>query len=407
MVSYNFANKTVILGACRTPIAGIGGGLSSLQARELGTLIIKELLEQTQVDPKLIEYTCMGWVMQDPRSANIAKNAAEFAGIPPTSPGTTFHENCASGGAAIHSLSRRIALGEVSIGVAGGLESMSNVPRYLYTARLKGQLYGDFSLVDGVMGSLVDIHVGPKGEIMGLLTERLVEKYNVSRELQDEIAYDSHQNALKAWAEGYFDGYVRPVSIPQRKKDPIIFAKDEGPKDIPLEVFQKQKPYFKPDGGTITGMNSSSINDASAVVLLASQEKAKELGIKPLAYLYDFHNVGVPRELMGEGAFKVVPPLMKKAGLDYSDVDYFELNEAFAAVLGAAYNHLPELKKVAKEKVNMWGSGISLGHPVGCTGARQVVDMVNQLIKRDKKVGITSRCVGGGIGSGEVIIRYE
>lgn len=405
MVKLDTTNDVVIVGAYRTPIGAIGGGLSSIQARPLATFIIKELLDRTGIDPNLIEYTCLGWVMQDPRSPNIAKAAAEFAGIPSTSPGTTFHENCASGGAAIHSLARRIRLGELSFGVAGGVESMSNVPRYLYKGRLKAQIYGDYTLVDGVMGSLVDINVGKKGELMGYMTERLVNKYSVSRKLQDEIAFDSHQNALKTWDKGLFDSYVCPVSIPQRKNEPIIIKKDEGPKNIPLEKFNKQPPYFMPDGGTVTGLNSSSINDASAAVLLASKKKADELGLKPLAYLHGFNNVGVPRELMGEGAFKVISPLLAKSELNYSDVDFFELNEAFAAVLGAAYMDIPELHEVAKEKVNMWGSGISLGHPVGCTGARQVVDMVHQLIQRDKKLGITTRCVGGGIGSGEVIVK--
>lgn len=406
MTKIDVSGKPVILAACRTPVGAIGGSLTTLSARELATFAIKEALAMLGIDPTLIEYTCMGWVMQDPRSPNIAKIAAEFAGVPSSSPGTTFHENCASGGAAIHSLSRRIRLGELSIGVAGGVESMSNVPRYLYTGRLKSQLYGDMTLVDGVMGSLLDANVGKNGEVMGLMTERLVEKYKVSRELQDEIAFDSHHNAVKAWSEGYFDGYVRPVVLPQRKGDPIVVARDEGPRDIPMEKFSQAKPYFKPDGGTITSLNSSSINDGAAVVILASAAKAKELGITPLACLHDFHNVGVPRELMGEGVFKVVPPLLKKAGLTFDDIDFFELNEAFAAVVGAGYMDIPELRNVAKTKVNMWGSGISIGHPVGCTGARQVVDMVNQLIKRDGKIGITSRCVGGGIGSGEAIVRF-
>jgi acetyl-CoA C-acetyltransferase len=406
MVKFNVDDKPVIVGAFRTPIAAIGGGLNQFQARELATIIMKEALKRTNIDPNLVDYTCLGWVMQDPRSPNIAKSSAEFAGVPYTSPGTTFHENCASGGAAIHSLSRRIRLGEVRLGLAGGVESMSNVPRYLYVGRNKSQLYGDMTLVDGVMGSLVDINVGKNGEVMGLMTERLVEKYKVSRELQDQIAFDSHQNALKTWAAGLFDGYVCPVEIPQRKGDPIIVAKDEGPKEIPLDKFKAAKPYFKPEGGTITSMNSSSINDAAAVLIIASQSRAKELGLKPLAYLYDYHNVGVPRELMGEGVFKVIPPLLGKVGLAIGDIDFYELNEAFAAVVGAGYMDIPALHKLSGERVNMWGSGISLGHPVGCTGARQVVDMVHQLIKRDKKVGLTSRCVGGGIGSGELIVKY-
>jgi len=393
------SKKVVILGAIRTPVGAIGGGLATIQARQLATIAIKALFDKTAIDPTLVEYTCMGWVMQDPRSPNLAKAAAEYAGVPSSSPGTTFHENCASGGAAIHSLARRILLDEVSIGIAGGVESMSNVARYLYTGRTKGQLYGDMTLVDGLFGALTDVNVG-SGELMGLLTERIAERYDVSRTEQDEIAYRSHHNALAAWDGGFFDDYVVPVEVPQRRGDPTIVDKDEGPRPITMEQLTGAKPYFKRDGGTITGLNASSLNDGAAVLLLASAERAAELGIKPIAELSAWHNVGVEREYMGEGAFKVVPPLMERAGVDFSTVDYFELNEAFAAVLGGAFHHLPDLDQ---GRTNQWGSGISLGHPVGCTGARQVVDMIHQLHRRDGKIGITTRCVGGGIGSGEVL----
>ena len=395
-------NKVVIVSAVRTPIGAIGGALNSLQARPLATLAIAKALEQGAVDPGLVEYTCMGWVMQDPRATNMAKPAAEFAGVPCTSPATTFHENCNSGGAAIHSLARRLALGEVSVGVAGGVESMSNVPRYLFSGRIKGQLYGDMKLVDGLFGALTDPNVGKNGELMGLLSERLAERYGVSREEQDTIAYRSHHNALKAWEGGYFDGYVVPVEVPQRRGDPIVFAKDEGPRPVTMEKLAAAKPYFKPDGGTITSANASTLNDAAAALVLMTEDRARELGLTPLAELRGWHNVGVEREYMGEGAFKVVPPMLQRVGLTVADVDYFELNEAFAVVLGSAFKFIEGLEV---ERTNQWGSGISLGHPVGCTGARQVVDMVHQLHRRDARIGVTSRCVGGGIGGGEVIVR--
>jgi acetyl-CoA C-acetyltransferase len=393
--------KVVIVGAIRTPIGAIGGGLASLQAESLATHAIKALLAATGIDPAAIEYTCMGWVMQDPRCPNLAQAAAELAGVPGTTPGTTFQENCASSGAAIHSIARRILLDEVGIGIAGGVESMSNVPRYLFSGRIKNQLYGDMTLVDGLFGALTDTYVGG-GELMGLLTERLVEKYGLSREEQDEVALRSHQNAMAAWDEGAFADYVVPVEVPQRRGEPVVVARDEGPRPITMEQLAKAKPYFKPDGGTITGANASTLNDAAAVVLLASEERAAELGLEPLAELEAYHNIGVPRELMGEGAFKVIPPLLERAGIGIGEVDLFEINEAFAAVLAAAYHFLPELRI---ERTNQWGSGISLGHPVGCTGARQVVDMVHQLRRRGKTLGLTSRCVGGGMGSGEVLRR--
>jgi len=391
--------KVVIAGAVRTPIGALGGGLAPLQARDLATIIIRALLESTDLDPTLVEYTCMGWVMQDPRSPNLAKTAAEFAGVPSSSPGTTFHENCASGGAAIHSLARRIMLGEVSLGIAGGVESLSNVPRFLFTGRTKGQLYGDMTLVDGLFGALTDANVGD-GELMGLLSERLVDRYGLTREEQDEIAFRSHHGALKAWEEGIFGDYVVPVEVPQRRGDPQIVERDEGPRPLTMEELAAARPYFKRDGGTITALNASSVNDAAAAVVLTSEERAAELGLHPLAELKAFYNVGVEREYMGEGAFKVIPPLLERAGLGIGEVDLFELNEAFAAVLAAAFHDLPDLPR---DRTNLWGSGISLGHPVGCTAARQVVDMVHQLRRRGKRVGVTSRCVGGGIGSGEVL----
>lgn len=392
--------KVVICSAVRNPIGAIGGALKDIQALPLASSIIKAAIEEAKVDPKQVDYTTMGWVMQDPRSPNVAKTAAEDAGIPCTSPGTTVHENCASGGAAIHDIARRIKLGEIQVGVAGGVESMTNVPRYLFNPRVKtGNMYGDFKLVDGLMGALTDSKVGPKGELMGLLTERLVEKYNVSRELQDEIALRSHTNALETRAKGWFD-YIKPVEL-KTKKGTTLFSEDEGPKAITKEFLASQKPYFKKDG-TITGANASSLNDGAAALVMASEEKAKELGLPILAELKAFGNVGVPRELMGEGAFKVIPKLFDLTGRKVEDIDFFEMNEAFAAVVGGG---LADINGLNIDKVNQWGSGISLGHPVGSTGARQVVDMVHQLGKRGKPMGITSRCVGGGIGSGEVIER--
>lgn len=391
--------KIVISSAVRLPIGAIGGALVDVLPRTMATYIVKSAIKAAKIDPGQVDYTTMGWVMQDPRSPNIAKTASELAGCPITSPGTTVHENCASGGAAMHDICRRLKLGEIQVGIAGGVESMSNVPRYLYTGRFKGQQYGDMTLVDGLMGALTDTTVGPKGELMGLLTERLVKKYGVTREIQDEIAFRSHANAWKAWEDGKF-GYVTPYEY-ETKKGKVSVNRDEGPKKYDLAYFQKQKPYFVPDGGTITGANASSLNDGAAAVVLTTETHAKATGMPILGELKAFGNIGVPKELMGEGAFKIIPKLLEKSGTKIGEVDYFELNEAFAAVVGAA---LKDVNGLSLDKVNQWGSGIALGHPVGCTGVRQVVDMVHQLNQRGKRVGITTRCVGGGIGSGEVVI---
>lgn len=394
--------KVVICSAVRTPIGALGGRLSSFLPRQLSILIGKAALDAGKVDPATVDYTTVGWVMQDPRSPNIAKTTCEFIGAPVTSPGTTVHENCASGGAAMHDIARRILSGEIELGVAAGVESMSNVPRYLFTGRMKGQQFGDMQLVDGLMSGLTDTTVGKKGELMGFLTERLVKKYNVSRELQDEIAFASHANYLATKKLGYFD-YITGVEVAGKKKGTTeMFSEDEGPKDLPLSYFQSQKPYFDPVNGTITSANSSSLNDGAAAVVLASEKRAKELGLSILAELKSFGNIGVPKELMGEGAFKILPRLFDRSGLKVNDVDYYEMNEAFAAVVGGA---LADIQGLQRDRVNQWGSGISIGHPVGCTGVRQVVDMVHQLGKRGKSVGMTTRCVGGGMGSGEVVIR--
>jgi len=232
------------------------------------------------------------------------------------------------------------------------------------------------------------------------LTERLVEKYGVSRELQDEIAFRSHSNALDAWEKGHFADYVVPIEVPSRKGPPKIVSRDENPRKVTLEELARAKPYFKPSGGTITAASSSTLNDGAAAVILASEERARELNLPVLAVLRGFGNVGVPRELMGEGAFKVIPKLLKKTSLSLKDIDFFEINEAFAAVVGAATK---DVEGLHMNKINQWGSGIGLGHPVGCTGIRQLVDMIHQLRRRQKKFGMTSRCVGGGIGSGEVV----
>jgi acetyl-CoA C-acetyltransferase len=394
--------RVVIAGAVRTPIGAIGGGLASLQAVDLAERALKGLFQQTGLDPAAVEYTTLGWVAQDPRATNMAKIAAERAGVPWSSPGTTVHENCASGGAAMHDIARRILCGEIQLGVAGGAESMSNVPRYLFAGRLGGQLYGDMTLEDGLMGALRERELPAGVELVGLMTERIVERWGLTREELDRVAFDSHRNAVAAWEEGAFADYVIPVEVAQRKGPPVVVARDEGPMELPMEHFKRAKPYFKRDGGTITSQNSSSINDAAAAVILATPERARALGLTVLAELRAWRNVGVERAYMGEGAFKVIPPLLERAGLSLAEVDFFELNEAFAAVVAAAFHFLPELDR---EKVNRWGSGISLGHPVGCTGCRQVVDMVWQLRRRGAQVGLTTRCVGGGIGSGEIVVR--
>ncbi|MBN2798289.1 MAG: thiolase family protein [Deltaproteobacteria bacterium] len=393
--------RIVVLSGVRTPIGDIGGSLSPVLALDLATHAIRGAIAAADLDPSVVEYTDFGWVAQDPRATNLARMAAEQAGVPYTAPGTTWHENCNSGGAAIHGLARRLALGEQQVGVAGGVESMSNVGRYLFGGRTGGQLYGDLKLVDGLFGALTDPLVGG-GELAGLITERMVDRYGLSREEQDDIAFRSHQAALRAWDAGHFQGHVLSVEVPTKRGKSTLVTRDEHPRPLDRAQFAQARPYFKPDGGTITGLNASSLNDGAAALVLSTAEWAEAHGIHPLAELVAWRNVGVERAYMGEGAFKVIPPLLARAGVSLQDVDLFELNEAFAAVLAAAYRHLPGL---SPDKVNLWGSGISLGHPVGATGARQVVDMVHMLGHRDQELGVTTRCVGGGIGGGELIRR--
>ncbi|KPI84882.1 hypothetical protein ABL78_6064 [Leptomonas seymouri] len=397
------AARIVIVGAARTPIGAIGGGLSTIDPRQLIVHTAAAALAGAKCSSEHVEYTTIGQCMQDVRNMNIAKIASGLIGAPITSCATTVQENCASGGAAIHDIARRITCGEIGLGVAGGVESMSTIPRVLFAGRTKGQFYGDMNLVDGLQSALKDTTVGKDGTLMGLLTEALAEKYKVSREMQDEIAYRSHRNACETWEKGWFD-YVVPVEVSDKKRT-VVASRDESPKKLDMEYFKKQKPYFKRDGtGTITAANSSGVNDGAAALVLASEKRAKELNLPILAELKAWGSLGVPKEYMGEGVFKVLPKLLQKAGITLADVDYFEMNEVFAAVIGAAKKEFPELDL---DKVNQWGSGISLGHPVGCTGARQVVDMCHQLQRRNARLGVTTRCMGGGLGSGEVLARYE
>jgi len=405
-----FFPKVVICHAVRTPIGRIGGGLSSFTAPRLLEQVVKFCVETSKVDPKQIEFIGCGWVNQDPRGAAMAETAARKAGCPDSVPGTLVHEQCSSGAVAVHNIARQIRLGEISLALGCGVECMSNIPRHLYTGRLSGVTYGPMELRDGLMDGLTDFEFRPGGVLVGALTDEfLCAKYKVTREFQDEVAYRSHHNACDAWDQGFYDNtYIMSIDATKKgAKKQTIVNKDEGCRRVTREELAKAKPYFIPKGGSVTAANASQVSDGAACVLLASEEKAKELGLPILAELIAWDRTGCPRELFGEGAFKPLPRVLAKAGKKMADVDYFEMNEAFAAVVGAALND-PEMPgKIPFDKVNRWGSGVALGHPVGCTGVRQMVDMVHQLRKRNAWLGYTGRCAGGGKGTGELLLRRE
>jgi len=372
----------VILGAVRTPIGAIGGGLASVQARELATLAIRKAIEAAGIAPEQVQYTCMGWVMQDLRATNLAKVAAEFAGVPDTSPGTTFHENCASGGAAIHSIARRILLGEIEVGVAGGVESMSTVPM------------GGYNLLPHpvLMETSPEVYTP-----MGVTAENVVAKYGLTREEMDQFAYNSHMKAAAAQKAGKFDGEIIPVPYKNWATGEMAsFDKDECVRpETTIEGLAKLKGVFK-QGGSVTAGNSSPTNDGAAAVMVVSEDVLKRHNLKPILRLVNFQVAGVPPEIMGVGPAAAVPKLMKKVGMKYDDVAVWELNEAFAAQSVAVVKSLPELNTA---NLNVNGGAIALGHPLGCTGAKLTVQIMNEMQRRKARYGVVGMCIGGGMGA--------
>jgi acetyl-CoA C-acetyltransferase len=413
--------EVVIISGVRTPIGNFGGSLKETPVVQLGALVIREALKRaglrpevgtalkdlgpealkgegltelekkhgdwdTSLKPVQVDEVMMGNVLQGGQGQNTARQASISAGMPKETPAFTVNKICASGLKALTLGAQEIALGEVDVVVAGGMENMSLAPYILPKARWgyrmdvssKGELI-DLMVYDGLWEIFYGYH-------MGNTAENIAKLYGISREEQDKLGLMSHQRARKAITDGIFAQEIVPVPIPQRKGDPIMFDTDERPMDTSLEKMAKLPAVFKKDG-TVTAGNASGINDAAAAVVMMSKEKAKELGLTPLVTIKAFASGGVDPAYMGLGPIPAVKKVLKATGLQIKDIDVVELNEAFAS----------------QERTNIHGSGISLGHPIGCTGARVTVTMINEMRRRGAKYGLCTMCIGGGQGMAMIV----
>jgi len=390
------SKKVVIVSAVRTPIGSFMGSLSSVTAPQLGAAAIKGALEKINLDPNLVDEVLMGNVIQAGVGQAPATQATLFAGLPNTIPTTTVNKVCASGMKAVMQGAQAIMNGDAEVVVAGGMENMSLIPHYVHMRN--GVKFGPTSLVDGMQkDGLTDAY---DGNAMGVCADLCATEYSISREEQDAFAIQSYERSAKAWAEGKFDNEVIPVSIPQRRGEPIIFAKDEEFTNVKLDKIPTLNAVFTKDG-TVTAANASTINDGAAALVLMSEEKAQSLGIKPLAYIKSYADAAQEPKWFTTAPAKALPKALDKAGISISDVDYFEFNEAFS-VVGLANAKILGLEN---DKVNVNGGAVSLGHPLGCSGARIIVTLINVLEQNNAKIGAAAICNGGGGASAIVIER--
>ncbi|MGI5876517.1 MAG: thiolase family protein [Dethiobacteria bacterium] len=384
----------VITAAVRTPIGDFGGVFKDLQASDLASAVIKEAVKRSKLKPEQVDEVILGNCIMRNDEANIARMAAINAGIPIDKPAFTVQRQCSSGMQAIVCGFQEIVLGDAEIVVAGGTEVMSSAPYLLKDARWGKRLqHGVMS--DGVWEILTDPNYNV---IMGLTAENLAEKYNISREEQDEIAFRSHKNASRALEKGIFDSEIVPIEISSKKGTKMV-TKDEHPRaNITMDDLAKLPPAFK-KGGTVTAGNSSGINDGAAAVVLMKESKALEIGIKPMARIISYAWAAVEPWLMGYGPVPATQKLLKKTNISLDDIQLIELNEAFAA----QYLTCEKLLGLNRDIVNVNGSGIGLGHPVGGTGARIITSLIYELQRRALKLGLASLCVGGGMGMSMLI----
>jgi acetyl-CoA C-acetyltransferase len=389
-------NKTVyIVSAVRTPIGSFGGVLKDFSATQLGAIAIKGAIEKAGIQPLQVQEVLMGCVMQANLGQAPARQAAKFAGLPDSVIATTVNKVCASGMKAIAQGAQSILLGDADIIVAGGMESMSNVPFYSPNLRW-GNKYGNVNLVDGLSkDGLTDVY---NNYAMGNAAELCAKECHISREEQDTFAIESYKRSQKAWNEGKFSNEVIPVEMPQRKGGTVVIDKDEEPFNVKFDKVPELKPAFTKDG-TVTAANASTMNDGAAAVVLMSKEKADELGIKPLAIIRSYADAEQAPEWFTTTPSLAVPKAVAKAGLQMNNVDFVELNEAFS-VVGIANIQKMNLHP---EKVNVNGGAVSIGHPLGCSGARIIVTLINVLKQNKGKIGAAGICNGGGGASAMVI----
>ena len=384
-----------IVAAVRTPIGSFGGSLKDISATRLGATAIQAAIERAGIKGTDVDEVLMGCVLQANLGQAPARQAAKFAGLPDSVVCTTINKVCASGMKAITQGAQAILLGDASVVVAGGMENMSSVPFYASAMRW-GNKYGDSTLTDGLSkDGLTDVyHNYP----MGNAAELCASKYNFTREDQDAFAVSSYTKSRAAWEANLFDAEIVPVPIPQRNGDPIMFSKDEEPFNVKFEKIPGLKPAFTKDG-TITAANASTMNDGAAALVLMSQEKAEALGIKPIAILKSYADAEQAPEWFTTAPALAVPKALEKAGITSSDLDCIELNEAFS-VVGLANTQIMQLDPA---KVNIKGGAVSMGHPLGCSGARIVVTLIHALKDRSGKYGAAGICNGGGGASAVVI----
>ncbi len=390
--------EVVIVSAVRTPIGSYGGCFKDVSAIKLGEVAAKEAMIRANVLPEQIEEVIFGSVLQAGIGQNVARQVAIGAGIPDTVPSMTLNKVCGSGLRTVSLAAQIIALGDADIILAGGTENMSATPYLLPKARW-GHRMGDGAVVDYMVhDGLTDIF---NKYHMGITAENIAEQWKLSREEQDEFALNSQLKAEKAVKSGRFKDEIVPVEIPQRRGDPIVVDTDEYPRfGATIEGMAKLRPAFKRDG-TVTAGNASGINDAAAALVLMSKEKAEELGIKPLATIVSYASAGVDPKIMGYGPVPATKKALEKAGLTIKDIDLVEANEAFAAQSLAVAKDL----ELDMEITNVNGGAIALGHPIGCSGARILITLIHEMIKRNSKTGLATLCIGGGQGTAMIVKR--
>jgi acetyl-CoA C-acetyltransferase len=388
--------EVVIVSVARTPIGSFMGSLSSIPATKLGAIAIKGALEKINLSPEMVQEVYMGNVVSAGLGQAPARQAAIYAGIPDTVPCTTVNKVCASGMKAIMLAAQTIALGDADIIVAGGMENMSSIPHYQHAR--SGSKFGPITMEDGMQkDGLVDAY----GKVpMGVCADDCATEYNFSREDQDAFAIQSYNRSSKAWNAGKYADEIVPVEIPQRRGDPIIFSEDEEYKNVKMDRISTLRAAFTKDG-TVTAANASTINDGGAALILMSLDKAKELNITPLAKIKSYADAAHEPKWFTTAPAKALPKALAKANLSLDDVDFFELNEAFA-VVGLANM---KLLNITDTNVNVNGGAVSLGHPLGVSGARIVIALTSILKQNNAKIGAAAICNGGGGASAIVIER--
>ncbi|WP_288982359.1 acetyl-CoA C-acyltransferase [uncultured Flavobacterium sp.] len=388
--------KVVIVSAVRTPIGSFMGALSSVPATKLGAAAIKGALNKINLDPKLVDEVLMGNVVQAGNGQAPARQAALYAGLSENVACTTVNKVCASGMKAVMQGAQAIMAGDAEIVVAGGMENMSLIPHYVHLRN--GVKFGPTSLVDGMQkDGLTDAY---DNNAMGVCADLCASEYNFTREDQDNFAIQSYERSAAAWQAGKFDTEIVPVEVPQRRGDAIVVTKDEEYTNVKLDKIPSLAPVFTKDG-TVTAANASTINDGAAALVLMSEEKAKSLGLTPLAYIKSYADAAQEPKWFTTAPAKALPKALDKAGLSVADVDFFEFNEAFA-VVGLANAKILGLDN---NKINVNGGAVSLGHPLGCSGARIIVTLISVLNQNNAKIGAAAICNGGGGASAIVIER--